>query len=468
MAIANCDFETFGNRLNDVLTLSVPIRTPEKLFGRERQLETIQLALKSPGRHVFIYGDRGVGKTSLAHTAANLVQSSDNAPLMVSCDPDATLESVVAAICFQAQGNTPRSRYKTTSSIGLALPLVKAETRLEERDPYVVAVTNMSTAVAALKTLGQVYSQSTVVVVDEFDLIRDPQERARFGLLIKQLSDGDVAVRFIFTGIGQSISDLIGGHLSSQRQIEQIDLERLHWSGRQRIVQTAFDYFNLSIPANIADRICALSDGFPYYVHLMCSKLLYECYQAEDTVIEVNKTLFMASLDAAVTSAEETLRRSYESATCRDEHMHYILWAMAEGADLNRGKDHIIASYVQVMNFLSLEPLTQKAFDSRFTRLRKENHGCILSHALVGTNGVRPNWFRFRENMIRGFVRMQAEKCGIELDFDRHYSAHTASIRTAAVRGVFNPLSTVERSVARLRRDDEKEETQSSTSGKQL
>lgn len=95
MAIANCDFETFGNRLNDVLTLSVPIRTPEKLFGRERQLEIIQLALKSPGRHVFIYGDRGVGKTSLAHTAANLVQSSDNAPLMVSCDPDATLESVV-------------------------------------------------------------------------------------------------------------------------------------------------------------------------------------------------------------------------------------------------------------------------------------------------------------------------------------------------------------------------------------
>lgn len=66
MAIVGYDFEAFGNRLNEVLTLSVPIRTPEKLFGREHQLETIQLALKSPGRHVFIYGDRGVGKTSLA------------------------------------------------------------------------------------------------------------------------------------------------------------------------------------------------------------------------------------------------------------------------------------------------------------------------------------------------------------------------------------------------------------------
>ncbi|MBV6695181.1 ATP-binding protein [Serratia quinivorans] len=459
MALAECDFDTFATRLNEVLTLSVPIRTPERLFGRERQLETIQLALKSPGRHVFIYGDRGVGKTSLAHTAANLVQSSDNAPLMVSCDPDATLESVVTAIFIQAQANTPRSRFKTTTSIGLVLPVVKAETRLEEREAPIAGITNMSTAVAALKALGQSYSDTTVVVVDEFDLIKNPEERARFGLLIKQLSDGDVAIRFIFTGIGQSISDLIGGHLSSQRQIEQIDLERLHWSGRQRIVQAAFDYFKLTIPSEIADRICALSDGFPYYVHLMCSKLLYECYLAEEIVTEVNRKLFMASLDAAVSSAEETLRRSYDLATCRDEHMHYILWAMAEGADLNRSKDHIIVSYIQVMKLLNLVPVSQKAFDSRVARLRKENHGCILAHALIGTSGVRPGWFRFRENMIRGFVRMQAEKCGIVLDFDRHYSVHTASIRTAAVKGVYNPLSPVERNVARLRRDDDIEES---------
>ncbi|WP_238382993.1 hypothetical protein, partial [Yersinia pestis] len=43
----------------------------------------------------------------------------------------------------------------------------------------------------------------------------------------------------------QSVSDLIGGHLSSQRQIEQVDLERLHWTGRQRIVESAFRYLIL-------------------------------------------------------------------------------------------------------------------------------------------------------------------------------------------------------------------------------
>lgn len=91
--------------------------------------------------------------------------------------------------------------------------------------------------------------------------------------MLKQLSHGDVSVRIIFTGIGLSISDLIGGDLSSQRQIEQVDLERLHWTGRQRVVESAFRF---NIPDDIADRTCALSDGFPYHVHLMYSKLLHE------------------------------------------------------------------------------------------------------------------------------------------------------------------------------------------------
>jgi hypothetical protein len=36
MAIAGCDLPIFATRLNEVLTLSVPVRTPEKLFGRDK------------------------------------------------------------------------------------------------------------------------------------------------------------------------------------------------------------------------------------------------------------------------------------------------------------------------------------------------------------------------------------------------------------------------------------------------
>ncbi len=56
MAIAGCKLPTFATWLNEVLSLSVPVRIPEKIFGLDKRLVRIQLALHSTGRHVFIYG----------------------------------------------------------------------------------------------------------------------------------------------------------------------------------------------------------------------------------------------------------------------------------------------------------------------------------------------------------------------------------------------------------------------------
>lgn len=70
MAIGNVDEDEFVQILQRHLRPSSPVDSFEHLYGRERQLEQIQQAMFSPGRHVFIYGDRGVGKTSLARTAA--------------------------------------------------------------------------------------------------------------------------------------------------------------------------------------------------------------------------------------------------------------------------------------------------------------------------------------------------------------------------------------------------------------
>jgi hypothetical protein len=61
------------------------IRTPERLFGRDKHLRTIERALNSAGRQIFIYGDRGVGKTSLALTAAYLHTHSGHRPIHVNC-----------------------------------------------------------------------------------------------------------------------------------------------------------------------------------------------------------------------------------------------------------------------------------------------------------------------------------------------------------------------------------------------
>lgn len=86
--------EEFVSTLNNYLHPSAPIQSEELLRGRKEQLINIKKALSSPGRNAFIYGERGVGKTSVAHTAAYLHQSAEASPIFITCDRNSTCFSI--------------------------------------------------------------------------------------------------------------------------------------------------------------------------------------------------------------------------------------------------------------------------------------------------------------------------------------------------------------------------------------
>lgn len=67
--------EQFASELGSVASHSKPIDQVSHLKGRESQINTVKQAIYAAGRHVFIYGERGVGKTSLAKTAGRAVAS---------------------------------------------------------------------------------------------------------------------------------------------------------------------------------------------------------------------------------------------------------------------------------------------------------------------------------------------------------------------------------------------------------
>jgi MoxR-like ATPase len=70
MPLSALSRDEFYNRLYKVVRPSQPIDASEFLFGRDRQYEAMRAALYAPGRHSFIFGNRGVGKSSLAHSLA--------------------------------------------------------------------------------------------------------------------------------------------------------------------------------------------------------------------------------------------------------------------------------------------------------------------------------------------------------------------------------------------------------------
>ena len=102
MAINGINKDEFGSMLNTVVFPTRPIRSVEHLKGRNSELEAIEKALYQDGRHIFIYGDRGVGKSSLGATAAYLYQSADAEPVFVSGSIDDTFKTIIANIANQA------------------------------------------------------------------------------------------------------------------------------------------------------------------------------------------------------------------------------------------------------------------------------------------------------------------------------------------------------------------------------
>lgn len=89
-----------------MLSPARPLQSEEFLKGRADQLHGIEKALYAPGRHVIIHGLRGVGKSSLAQTAAFKIATGHD-PIIVSCDPQSTFKSIIKDIFDEILGKDP-------------------------------------------------------------------------------------------------------------------------------------------------------------------------------------------------------------------------------------------------------------------------------------------------------------------------------------------------------------------------
>ena len=174
MLNTNLDSHEFGTEMAGLVSPARPIQSIEFLRGRAKELERINRALFAPGRHVFIYGDRGIGKSSLAAAAAAQAQSADSPYIDVSCSADSSFRSVIANIGSQAVRLSRIHKTKKTLSAGLELRFLRASATEEvtENDLYEV-IRTVGDAVEILREVAAVHSDRPVVVVDEFDRMVD-------------------------------------------------------------------------------------------------------------------------------------------------------------------------------------------------------------------------------------------------------------------------------------------------------
>ncbi|WP_437553431.1 ATP-binding protein [Sorangium sp. So ce367] len=180
---------------------SAPVTTAELLYGRSAQLRQSRTALAIPGRTIFVHGERGVGKTSLAKTVAYEFHHSASEPPYVGCDPDDDFNALAARILRRCLGQLPgiASKEKRVREMGLQLGAIKLLQRLETESASLpdVKLTPDET-VEILSALHRINKNPFVVIVDEVDILKNPSIREQIAFFIKALGDHECTMKFIF------------------------------------------------------------------------------------------------------------------------------------------------------------------------------------------------------------------------------------------------------------------------------
>lgn len=430
MAIDGYLKDMFGEKLGQMLSASRPIQSIEHLKGRGKELDTIEKSLYAPGRHVFIYGDRGVGKSSLGATAACQYQSADASPIFVSGSPDDTFTTVIANIASQALRRSRIESVKATESISFEWRGIKWNEGMERSSvDFASHLRSVGDAVELLKQIADAHSEKPIVVIDEFDAIADARERNKFAALLKQMGDQAVKLKFVFTGVGKSLDELLGAHQSAYRQLETVELPRLGWDARREIAQSAAEAFGLDLNNDVNWRIAMVSDGYPYYIHSITEKILWAAFSSDEIVTEIGWDLFYQGLDDAILSINAELKRPYEKAVLhRDPEFEDVVWSTADHDDLLRSLNDMYESYKIIVRKRGdgRRQIDRSRYTTQVRKLKGASYGAVL----LQEEG-RPGWYSYREKMLRGYVRMQAQANGIELTGERPNPKQTIHVGNA-------------------------------------
>jgi hypothetical protein len=411
----------FGEKLSKVLSPSRAIDTAAHLKGRTAALRETTQAFSAEGRQVFVHGFRGVGKSSVALTAARTI-APDVPPVLVYCSQTSTFFGLVQDMCTKALGVDPlAAELRSENRIGGSLKVggiggdgYTQDTRVTRGVPEPRSVNEAAALVR--ETLRQ--APGRVFILDEFDLLTDRTTHQLFGAWVKLLADDRVGMKIIFCGVAEDLDEIFQAHQSTFRIFHPLKLETLKVQPCLDIIGDAEAALGVEIEHNSKMRIVQISDGFPYFVHLITEKLLWQWHN--DAGKDLKRTAprhYEAALMDACASAEPELRLSYDSVVRKyRSDGDIVLWALAEGSELAKNLDTIHKDFLSVYDRVPtrLKPedcLDRRRLNHRLVNMKRDAYGNIIE-----SNGR--GWYEFTEKRMRGYARLRAAAQGIDLRAD--------------------------------------------------
>ncbi len=266
-----------------VFTPNAPVRRVELFRGRLPQIFQTSNALNQPGQHVVLYGERGVGKTSLATLLTQLLGvlgSLARHTVRINCTTQDTFLSIWTKVFREMHIPAP------------------AEWQERRPDPD-----DVRWALSELE-------HPRVIVLDEFDRVEDDDSLSLMADTVKSLSDHLVETKLVIVGVADSIDQLIGEHESVQRAFEEVNMPRMSEDEVIEVVEKGLLEAEMKVAPAARTRIVKLCEGLPHYAHYL------SLHAGQFALMDDRDAVSVADVQVAVKQAAEkhSLLREYQLA----------------------------------------------------------------------------------------------------------------------------------------------------------
>jgi Cdc6-like AAA superfamily ATPase len=291
------------SRLAEAFRPAAPIDRKGLFSGRVDQIAELFSVVGQPGQHAVVYGERGVGKTSLSAVVAELLRGSGAATVRVICDSSDDFSS----IWQKALGEIGLR----TSSAGVGFA---PETKEGSQPASMLLGSGRVTPYEVVRALEALTPERPLAVfIDEFDRIVDPDDRALFAETIKTLSDRIVRATVILVGVADDIDDLLREHRSIERALVQIRMPRMSREELAEIATKGLESAQMSIQKTAVESVTGLSQGLPHYTHLLTQLAGQAALAARRAKVEGRD--MNAAVDRAIDRAGQSIADAYRRAT---------------------------------------------------------------------------------------------------------------------------------------------------------
>jgi Cdc6-like AAA superfamily ATPase len=359
-----------------------PIDEEDLFAGRASEVRRILDTVLSRSKHVVLFGERGVGKTSLSNVFWKRFNQ--------------TLRRFIVA-------RVQAGPHDNFSSLWIrALEELKAASVSAEKENYVNFDVDFETVTPSqirreLQKIGA--NALPIIIIDEYNEIVDENAKKLMANLIKEFYDFSVTTTVIIVGVADTIGNLIEDHASIGRAIVEIPLSRMSDIELREIIQKRLSRTVMSFSKDAIWTIITLSRGLPYFTQTLSKHAARQSISKKRLVVSNDDV--EQSLDKFIEDTETSFKDAYRDATRsnQDNFFQQSLLACALSKTDDDGfftANDIVEPYSAIMK----ERKRIAHFEKHLRRFSTDEGGNIL----IKRGGDRQQQFRFANPMMQPYV----------------------------------------------------------------